>query len=81
MAVTQDGDSAKKVNEADDYSFLMMGSVMFFSIQKFLFQKTINFRDVFVAPSSDEVDAAVMNTKGEPRMLTKKQQRSIRDWG
>lgn len=38
-------------------------------------------RDLFVAPSFDELDAVAVDCKGEPRKLTGKQLESIRERG
>ena len=40
-----------------------------------------HLRDMFVAPSFDELDAVAVDTKGEPRRLTNKQLESIRERG
>ena len=40
-----------------------------------------HLRDLFVAPSFDELDAVAVDSKGEPRRLTSKQLESIRERG
>ncbi|XP_008202982.1 uncharacterized protein LOC100123730 isoform X2 [Nasonia vitripennis] len=40
-----------------------------------------HLRDMFVAPSFDELDAVAVDSKGEPRRLTNKQLESIRERG
>ncbi|XP_058795012.1 uncharacterized protein LOC131666391 isoform X2 [Phymastichus coffea] len=40
-----------------------------------------HLRDMFVAPSFDELDAVAVDAKGEPRRLTSKQLESIRERG
>uniref|UniRef100_T1J1W8 Uncharacterized protein n=1 Tax=Strigamia maritima TaxID=126957 RepID=T1J1W8_STRMM len=44
-------------------------------------RKTINMRDLFIAPSFDELDAVAMDTKGQTRKLTVKQLRSVEEEG
>ncbi|XP_014469880.1 PREDICTED: uncharacterized protein LOC106741940 isoform X2 [Dinoponera quadriceps] len=46
-----------------------------------LARKKYHLRDLFVAPSFDELDAVAMDSKGEPRRLTNKQLESIRERG
>ncbi|XP_066597146.1 uncharacterized protein [Prorops nasuta] len=46
-----------------------------------LARKKHYLRDLFVAPSFDELDAVAVDTKGEPRRLTNKQLESIRERG
>lgn len=40
-----------------------------------------NLRDLFVAPSFDELDAVAVDSSGEPRRLTGKQLESLRERG
>lgn len=44
-------------------------------------QQQYHLRDMFVAPSFDELDAVAVDGKGEPRRLTSKQLESIRERG
>lgn len=46
-----------------------------------LARKKYHLRDLFVAPSFDELDAVAVDSKGEPRRLTNKQLESIRERG
>ncbi|KAG7203922.1 hypothetical protein KM043_016942 [Ampulex compressa] len=46
-----------------------------------LARKKHHLRDLFVAPSFDELDAVAVDSKGEPRRLTNKQLESIRERG
>ncbi|XP_011298454.1 uncharacterized protein [Fopius arisanus] len=46
-----------------------------------LARKKYHLRDLFVAPSFDELDAVAVDTNGEPRRLTNKQLESIRERG
>ncbi|KAK0162025.1 hypothetical protein PV327_008401 [Microctonus hyperodae] len=46
-----------------------------------LIRKKHHLRDLFVAPSFDELDAVAVDSKGEPRRLTNKQLESIRERG
>ncbi|XP_015590720.1 uncharacterized protein LOC107265616 isoform X2 [Cephus cinctus] len=46
-----------------------------------LARKKHHLRDMFVAPSFDELDAVAVDSKGEPRRLTNKQLESIRERG
>ncbi|XP_043281763.1 uncharacterized protein [Venturia canescens] len=46
-----------------------------------LVRKKHHLRDLFVAPSFDELDAVAVDSKGEPRRLTNKQLESIRERG
>ncbi|XP_044008897.1 uncharacterized protein LOC122852871 isoform X2 [Aphidius gifuensis] len=46
-----------------------------------LVRKKYHLRDLFVAPSFDELDAVAVDNKGEPRRLTNKQLESIRERG
>ncbi|KAG8039024.1 hypothetical protein G9C98_003331 [Cotesia typhae] len=46
-----------------------------------LVRKKYHLRDLFVAPSFDELDAVAVDSKGEPRRLTNKQLESIRERG
>ncbi|XP_063981609.1 uncharacterized protein LOC135164835 isoform X2 [Diachasmimorpha longicaudata] len=46
-----------------------------------LVRKKYHLRDLFVAPSFDELDAVAVDIKGEPRRLTNKQLESIRERG
>ncbi|XP_051167467.1 uncharacterized protein LOC127285474 isoform X1 [Leptopilina boulardi] len=46
-----------------------------------LARKKHHLRDLFVAPSFDELDAVAVDIKGEPRRLTNKQLESIRERG
>lgn len=43
--------------------------------------KHLNMRDLFLAPSFDELDAVAVDSKGEPRRLSNKQLESIRERG
>ncbi|KAJ4443209.1 hypothetical protein ANN_04876 [Periplaneta americana] len=43
--------------------------------------KHLNMRDLFLAPSFDELDAVAVDAKGEPRRLNNKQLESIRERG
>ncbi|KAF5280931.1 hypothetical protein FQA39_LY17937 [Lamprigera yunnana] len=43
--------------------------------------REVYLRDLFVAPSFDELDAVAVDSKGEPRKLTGKQLESIRERG
>lgn len=43
--------------------------------------KRLNFQDLFMAPSFDELDAVAVDTKGEPRRLTHKQLECIKERG
>lgn len=43
--------------------------------------KHVNMRDLFLAPSFDELDAVAVDSKGEPRRLSNKQLESIRERG
>lgn len=43
--------------------------------------KQLNLRDLFVAPSFDELDAVAVDSKGEPHRLNSKQLESIRERG
>lgn len=43
--------------------------------------RELYLRDLFVAPSFDELDAVAVDCKGEPRKLTGKQLESIRERG
>lgn len=43
--------------------------------------KQLNLRDLFVAPSFDELDAVAVDNKGEPHRLNHKQLESIRERG
>ncbi|KAK3915172.1 E3 ubiquitin-protein ligase TRIP12 [Frankliniella fusca] len=43
--------------------------------------KQLNLRDLFVAPSFDELDAVAVDNKGEPHRLNSKQLESIRERG
>ncbi|CAG5093782.1 Protein of unknown function [Cotesia congregata] len=46
-----------------------------------LVRKKHHLRDLFIAPSFDELDAVAVDSKGEPRRLTNKQLESIRERG
>ncbi|XP_043500875.1 uncharacterized protein LOC122523280 isoform X1 [Polistes fuscatus] len=46
-----------------------------------LARKKHHLKDLFVAPSFDELDAVAVDSKGEPRRLTNKQLESIRERG
>ena len=46
-----------------------------------LARKKHHLRDLFVAPSFDELDAVAVDSKGEPKRLTNKQLESIRERG
>ncbi|KAG8229641.1 hypothetical protein J437_LFUL015592, partial [Ladona fulva] len=41
--------------------------------------RPLNMRDLFLAPSFDELDAVAADPKGEPRRLTEKQLEMIRE--
>jgi hypothetical protein len=43
--------------------------------------KHLNMRDLFLAPSFDELDAVAVDSKGEPRRLNSKQLEYIRERG
>lgn len=43
--------------------------------------KQLNLRDLFVAPSFDELDAVAVDSKGEPNRLNSKQLESVRERG
>jgi hypothetical protein len=43
--------------------------------------KHLNLRDLFLAPSFDELDAVAVDSKGEPRRLSSKQLEYIRKRG
>lgn len=43
--------------------------------------RSINLRDLFIAPPFDELDAVAMDGVGEPRRLTNSQLKSLRDRG
>jgi hypothetical protein len=43
--------------------------------------KHLNMRDLFLAPSFDELDAVAVDSKGEPRRLSNKQLESISERG
>ncbi|XP_014234034.1 uncharacterized protein LOC106657177 isoform X1 [Trichogramma pretiosum] len=45
------------------------------------YHQQYHLRDMFVAPSFDELDAVAVDVKGEPRRLTNKQLESIRERG
>jgi hypothetical protein len=45
------------------------------------FKSKYHLRDLFVAPSFDELDAVAVDCKGEPRKLTGKQLECIRERG
>lgn len=46
-----------------------------------LARKKYHLRDLFVAPSFDELDAVAVDSKGEPRRLNNKQLESIKERG
>lgn len=43
--------------------------------------RTINSRDLFIAPSFDELDAVAIDGNGEPRCLTNSHLKSLREKG
>lgn len=43
--------------------------------------RTFSLRDLFIAPSFDELDAVAMDGIGEPRRLTVSQLKTLRDRG
>jgi len=54
---------------------------MKFTIELLLFQVVNSFKDLFIAPTFDELEQVARDAKGSPRKLSMRQLRSIRENG
>jgi len=54
---------------------------MKFTVELLLFQIVNSFKDLFIAPTFDELEQVARDAKGSPRKLSMRQLRSIRENG
>jgi len=54
---------------------------MKFTVELLLFQVVNSFKDLFIAPTFDELEQVARDAKGSPRKLSMRQLRSIRENG